>query len=1038
MDKVRDVIMKLSENSSPKQRGFIEEHLTKFLADFNSPDHPPYAAMIHRALQELNEKGGSTEDSISKYIKNQYADLPWAHNSLLKHHLGNLCDSGEISVTYKKYYLFADANPILDCPIRPKKGHLKRKQKGESRRGQGRQFKKNEAEVCDKQKEEHCEVIGEHNKCNIEQDKFKGEHKEIKEHKVDMVGEHNQVPKLLYEVTEELIESDEQHHEVIGSEAYDQRIEVTRDGGHELRDGRIEGQSHPLSRDVGISSELEQGQPRWQETVISAEQSQPQQKQEGYAICVPLVDSNVQIEHLEKQNQTDLSSPEWPPGFEFATFKELSWSPEQTKDLLDLEQYEVLPNSERLSEIDLPIVKDFSETLQQIKEEEQRRQLKHEGRDPSEFPRSALSTTMMKLFPAKQQQQQPELSNSEVLQEGKSKDLEFLEQNQKPLKQYGRQKQVKSQTKERKAKDVHVDSEHIKQKQQSDLSDPVKSSGLKLTIVESFTSEKQQQLETCGEQEATESQTGAMVPMDPKQLDREEFPDKLVPGSLTELQKVIARHQQEGRKNQYVPIDSEQIKQKQHLDLSDPEKSSALKPTTVESFLTEKQQQQLEICREQQAPEPQSGAILTSSDLYMDAKRLDKEEQPDKSVPAPKPVTAISQTELEQRQVVRHSQRLAKSKQTATSSVDLLPCSQLQDRHLGQPELQDCELPREIKQKPVEESIDIAKQQAKLRSWQKHKTSQPHTDTYSLDSPLKSEQSLLQVEESAQIIEQCAKLRAHQNQKKSQPNTLMNSLDISVTQKQLDESTQIVQQRAKLRSWKKRFTSQSNTETDSLHSPMALEQVELEEQPELPCSEWYKQAEALKDLPRQQQVALAQEKPTCLKLRPRAPKPESEAAASPRELSPSCHQHGREKQPERRDRGRPPKPKPDTVEIQQRQSDYQNLYEQQQTGQRTGGRHPKLTAKAEVIFNTNSPYNSCQEQELGLEKEQEQEQEQGQGQEAEQKPTYRGRGRTIKPKQTTTSTTHFIPSSKQHQRPKCRGLGRPRKMDQGNQLQKLS
>lgn len=49
MDKFRDVIMKLSENSSPKQKSFIEEHLAKFFADFNTPDHPPYAAVIYNS-----------------------------------------------------------------------------------------------------------------------------------------------------------------------------------------------------------------------------------------------------------------------------------------------------------------------------------------------------------------------------------------------------------------------------------------------------------------------------------------------------------------------------------------------------------------------------------------------------------------------------------------------------------------------------------------------------------------------------------------------------------------------------------------------------------------------------------------------------------------------------------------------------------------------------------------------------------------------------------------------------------------------------
>lgn len=66
--------------------------------------------MIHRAIEELNEKRGSTEESLSRYIKKQYTNLPLAHNSLLKHHLGELCNSGEILVTSKHLYLLPGSN----------------------------------------------------------------------------------------------------------------------------------------------------------------------------------------------------------------------------------------------------------------------------------------------------------------------------------------------------------------------------------------------------------------------------------------------------------------------------------------------------------------------------------------------------------------------------------------------------------------------------------------------------------------------------------------------------------------------------------------------------------------------------------------------------------------------------------------------------------------------------------------------------------------------------------------------------------------
>ncbi|KAL8228960.1 hypothetical protein R6Q57_013860 [Mikania cordata] len=87
----------------------IEQCFPQFFSDFQTPDHPPYAAMIYRALCELNKKGGSSEKSISKFIEKEYADLPWAHSTLLKHHLEKLCDRNEIRMTHKKCFLLVGA-----------------------------------------------------------------------------------------------------------------------------------------------------------------------------------------------------------------------------------------------------------------------------------------------------------------------------------------------------------------------------------------------------------------------------------------------------------------------------------------------------------------------------------------------------------------------------------------------------------------------------------------------------------------------------------------------------------------------------------------------------------------------------------------------------------------------------------------------------------------------------------------------------------------------------------------------------------------
>ncbi|XP_076898941.1 uncharacterized protein LOC143552669 [Bidens hawaiensis] len=65
--------------------------------------------MIYKAILELNKKGGSNEESISEYIQKEYAELPWAHSTLLKHHLEKLCDRKEICMTHNECYLIAVA-----------------------------------------------------------------------------------------------------------------------------------------------------------------------------------------------------------------------------------------------------------------------------------------------------------------------------------------------------------------------------------------------------------------------------------------------------------------------------------------------------------------------------------------------------------------------------------------------------------------------------------------------------------------------------------------------------------------------------------------------------------------------------------------------------------------------------------------------------------------------------------------------------------------------------------------------------------------
>lgn len=68
--------------------------------------------MIDRAIGELNEPEGCTEESISKFIRRSYDDLPWSHSTLLNHHLQKLCECGEIVVKGHNRYLLPTEIPI--------------------------------------------------------------------------------------------------------------------------------------------------------------------------------------------------------------------------------------------------------------------------------------------------------------------------------------------------------------------------------------------------------------------------------------------------------------------------------------------------------------------------------------------------------------------------------------------------------------------------------------------------------------------------------------------------------------------------------------------------------------------------------------------------------------------------------------------------------------------------------------------------------------------------------------------------------------
>ncbi|CAE6092165.1 unnamed protein product [Arabidopsis arenosa] len=92
-----------------KSRGFSLPETKRFQQKFldlclsRTPDHPTYSAMIFIAIMDLNEEGGASEDVISEFIKSKYKNLPFAHKSLLSHHLAKLVEKREILCDCNSY-----------------------------------------------------------------------------------------------------------------------------------------------------------------------------------------------------------------------------------------------------------------------------------------------------------------------------------------------------------------------------------------------------------------------------------------------------------------------------------------------------------------------------------------------------------------------------------------------------------------------------------------------------------------------------------------------------------------------------------------------------------------------------------------------------------------------------------------------------------------------------------------------------------------------------------------------------------------------
>lgn len=177
--------------------------------------------MILTALGELNEKTGSSVESISQHLEKNYDNLPFAHSVLLKHHLEKLCETGEILVTRDKKY---------GLPGRLKRRGRRRKwrsdwERNSHNRRKQKLIKQKNSQKCEKDEVEHDEK--EHGVI---------ENGAISENKS------NQTKLLLSCVNEK--------DGVCGEERSQEQI--IRPPGFELIN--VETLPHPISRDLEIES----------------------------------------------------------------------------------------------------------------------------------------------------------------------------------------------------------------------------------------------------------------------------------------------------------------------------------------------------------------------------------------------------------------------------------------------------------------------------------------------------------------------------------------------------------------------------------------------------------------------------------------------------------------------------------------------------------------------------------------------------------------------------------------------------------------
>lgn len=128
--------------------------------------------MIFKAINSLSyEEGGANKAAISAYIKTEFHDLAWAHESLLSHHLGKLLERGKLvtSTTAGDYLLLLNPKLLLAHedlnPSKHSRGRGRRGRPPKPKQGNKENMTKRESlSLCEQRKRQGI------NKVSVEED----------------------------------------------------------------------------------------------------------------------------------------------------------------------------------------------------------------------------------------------------------------------------------------------------------------------------------------------------------------------------------------------------------------------------------------------------------------------------------------------------------------------------------------------------------------------------------------------------------------------------------------------------------------------------------------------------------------------------------------------------------------------------------------------------------------------------------------------------------------------------------------------------